>query len=140
MTAADPFRTETRAAPPRAISAIINDITRNLGWLFRQEMALARAEASEKVSQAVGAVVMLAIGAVLLIPALVILLQAAVAALVEADFSPAMAALIVGGATLAVGAILALLGYSRLKLDNLVPRRTLTQLQRDAQVAREQVQ
>lgn len=127
------------ARRPRPITDILNDIVRNISGLLRNEMALARAEASEKVNQAIGAVVTLLIGAVLLIPALVILLQAGVAWLETVDFSPPVAALIVGGATLLIGLVLTLIGWSKLKVDNLVPRRTLKQFQRDAQVAKEQV-
>jgi hypothetical protein len=139
MTVADEVHMEQRARRPRPMTEILNDIVRQLNGLFRQEMALARAEASEKAGQAIGAVVMMAIGAVLLIPALVILLQAAVAGLIDADFTPAIASLIVGGAVLAIGLILALIGFNRLKVESLMPRRTLTQLQRDAEVAKEQV-
>lgn len=143
MTVASDFEHDRRAdhpgIPPRPMSAILNDIVAQMMRLFRQEMALARVEASEKVGQAVSSIVMLAVGAVLVIPALVVLLDAGVAALIEVEFTPAIAALIVGGGTLALGAILAMIGYSRLKLDNLVPRRTINQLQRDAEAAKEQV-
>src|SRR5690606_12682033 len=108
--------------------------------LFQKEMQLARTEVSEKMNQAFAGFVMVLIGAVLLMPAIVVLLQAAVAALVsEGGLAAHWAALIVGGAALVVGIIIALIGMSRLKARNLTPTRTMTPLQRDAAVAKEQV-
>src|SRR5207302_8390753 len=79
-------------------------------------------------------------GAVLLMPALVILLQAAVAALNErAGLSAPISALVVGGAALVLGLILLLIGVSRLKIENMMPNRTIQQLKRDASVAQDQV-
>jgi hypothetical protein len=113
----------------------MNQVTR----LFRKEIELARTEVSENVSSAISGLVMIVAGAVLLIPALVILLQGAVSALIDADLEPHWAALIVGGATLLVGIILAWIGIGKLKTDKLLPKRTMEQLQRDAAVAKEQV-
>jgi hypothetical protein len=82
---------------------------------------------------------LIVVGAVLLIPALVILLQAGVAGLVEYGIKEPWAALIVGGAALLIGVILALIGSSRLKADRLVPNKTIHQVQRDISVARDQL-
>src|SRR5205085_9389396 len=101
---------------------------------------LARAEMSENMSRlATGLGVMIG-GAVLLIPALVILLQAGVAALADGyGLASYWAALIVGGGVLLLGIILVLLGLNRLKLEKLLPGKTIHQLQRDASVAKEQM-
>ena len=123
----------------RTIPDIFGDVINQATRLFRKEIQLARTEVSEKVSHAVAGIVMVLIGAVLLIPALVILLQAGVAALIDTGMEAHWAALIVGGGTLLVGAVLALIGMSRLKAENLAPSRTMEQLQRDAAVAKEQV-
>ncbi|MBX6425301.1 MAG: phage holin family protein [Variibacter sp.] len=124
----------------RSVPEIVSDILRQVTNLFQKEMQLARTEVSEKMNQAFAGFVMVLIGAVLLMPAIVVLLQAAVAALVsEGGLAEHWAALIVGGAALVVGIIIALIGMSRLKARNLTPTRTMTQLQRDAAVAKEQV-
>jgi len=47
--------------------------------------------------------------------------------------------LIVGGAALALGVVLALLGVNRLKANSLAPTKTIESVQRDAAVAKEQV-
>ena len=78
-------------------------------------------------------------GAVLLIPALVILLEAAVAALEQNGMRPAEAAGIIGGIALVLGFILIAIGISRLRVKNLMPNKTIQQLQQDATAAKQQM-
>jgi len=123
----------------RSFPQLFTDVVNQVTGLFRTEMQLARTEMSEKVGQAVGAMVMVMVGAVLIIPALVVLLQALVAALVDSGIAPPWAALMVGGGALIIGLVLALVGINRLKAENLAPSRTVEQLQRDSAVAKEQL-
>ena len=62
-----------------------------------------------------------------------------IAALEQSRFQPSMASLIVGGAALVVGVILLLVGINRLKVEHLVPRKTIHQVQEDASVAKQQL-
>lgn len=126
-------------ADRRTVPELFSDLINQLTSLFRTEARLARAEMSEKLSQAGVAVGLIVTGAVLLIPALVILLQAAVSALVEQGLAPYWAALAIGGAVLIIGFILASIGFNALKPAKLVPNKTMEQLQQDAAVARGQV-
>jgi hypothetical protein len=108
--------------------------------LLRKEGELARTEMSEKFTQVAAGLGLIVGGAILLIPALVILLQAAVSALITSHMvDEPYAALIVGGAVLIIGLLLALIGMGRMKAENLVPHRTVHQIQRDVSVARQQV-
>ena len=59
--------------------------------------------------------------------------------LVHLGLDRAWAALIVGGVVLLIGIVLVWLGSNRLKAENLAPRKTVDQLQRDAAMAKEQV-
>jgi hypothetical protein len=120
----------------RPIPEIFTDLIGQLTSLVRKEGQLARSEISEKLNRALVGMALILAGAVLLIPALVILLQAAMVAMMEGGMSPALAALIVGGAALVLGIILALVGWSWIKPASLVPDKTIDQLQRDAAVAR----
>jgi Putative Actinobacterial Holin-X, holin superfamily III len=120
----------------RPISSLVTDLIGELATLVRKEGQLARTEIAEKLAGVLAGLAMVLAGAILLIPALVILLQAGIAGLVETGTSPAVAALMVGGAALILGLILALIGWSRIKPAALVPDRTLGQLERDAAVAR----
>lgn len=124
----------------RPVPEIISDLFVQFATLLRKETQLARAEISENVASVGRGLGQIVGGAVLLIPALVILLQAAVAALNEnAHLAPYWSALIVGGAVLILGIILLLVGMRRLKVENLVPNRTVQQLRQDATVAKQQV-
>ena len=128
-----------RSTEARSLPDLFADLITQLTTLFRKEVQLARAEASEKITEAVTAVGFMIGGAVLLIAALVLLLQAAVDGLVHVGLDRAWAALIVGGVVLLIGIILVWLGSNRLKAENLAPRKTVEQLQRDAAMAKEQV-
>src|SRR5215469_18087455 len=119
----------------RGITDILVDLVDQSSTLLRKEGALARAEMSEKITQVGVALSLILCGSVLLTPALVILLDAAVSALVENRVLPQpWSALAVGGAVLLVDLILILWGASRLRTKELVPRKTIHQLQRDISV------
>lgn len=120
----------------RPIPEIFTDLISQLTSLIRKEGQLARTEFSEKMSRALMGVALILIGAVLLIPALVILLQAGMAALVQTGMTPALASLVVGGAALVVGLVLALVGWRFVRPSSLLPDKTIDQFQRDAAVAR----
>jgi hypothetical protein len=77
--------------------------------------------------------------AVLLIPALVVLLMAAVYGLESTGLAPYWSALAIGGGALIVGGILLLVGMSRLKPGNLVPRKAIHQVEEDVAMAKRQV-
>lgn len=123
----------------RSVAELFVDGMNQFTRLVRSEVHLARAEMSEKVSQITSGIGMMVFGAVLLIPALVVLLQAAVVALINADVGAGWASLIVGGITLLIGLILVMVGMNRLKVSNLVPQKTMDQLQQDASVAKQTV-
>jgi len=123
----------------RSIPGIVIDLLNQFTLLLRQESQLARTELSENLNRAMMGAVLAGAAAVLLIPALVILLLAAVYALESTGLAPYWSALAIGGGVLIIGLILLMVGMSRLKAKNLVPRKTVTQLQEDAALARRQV-
>jgi putative superfamily III holin-X len=122
----------------RSIPEVFSDLIAQLTALLRKEGQLARTEISEKISGVAAGLALAMVGAVLAMPALVILLEAIVAALMRTGMSMFVAALIVGGVALAIGIILLVMGLGRLKATNLVPEKTLHQLQRDAQVVKQE--
>ena len=123
----------------RSIPGIVIDLLNQFTTLLRQESQLARAEISENVNRAIMGLVLAVAAAVLLIPALVILLLAAVYALESTGLASYWSALAVGGGVLILGLILMLVGLGRLKAKNLMPRKTINQLQEDAALAKRQV-
>lgn len=124
-------------ANARSIPDLLMHLVRQITELIRSEGQLARAEISEKLEKLIGAAIMIGAGAVLLLPALVILLQAAVAALIDAGWNAGLAALVVGAVVLAVGGLLGAMGLQRLRAVNLVPQKTIKQVQEDVAVATE---
>ena len=123
----------------RSIPGIVIDLIGQFTTLLRQESRLARVEIAENLNRALTGVVMAVAAAVLLIPALVILLLAGVYGLEAAGFASYWAALIVGGAAVVIGAVLLLIGINRLKAKNLIPSKTIHQLQEDAALAKRQM-
>jgi uncharacterized membrane protein YqjE len=123
----------------RSIADVLRDVITQLTTLVRKETELARVELSENISRAALGLGLIVGGAVLLIPALVILLQAAVAALEQNGMRPAEAAGIIGGVALLLGIILIAVGISRLRAKNLMPNKTIQQLQQDAAAAKQQM-
>ncbi len=120
------------------LSALFTNLLQDMSLLVRKEMALARLETSQKISQAGSGATMLAIGAVLGLIGGIGLMTAAAVAL--ALVLPAWAAwLIVGGAIAFVAMIFAMAGYSRIKPRHLKPERTMRTLREDAIFARQQI-
>lgn len=124
----------------RTVPDLLGDLIQQATTLMRQEVQLARAEMSEKLSSAGAAIGAMAVGGVLLLAALVILLQAAVAALVEhTELSATSASLIVGAVVGLVGTLSLRGAIKRLKSITPVPHRTATQVSRDVDVVKEQI-
>ncbi len=123
----------------RTVPELFTSVVSQLAELMRTEGLLARAEISEKMTLVATGLGLIVGGAILLMPALVVLLEAAVAALVDNGYAPYWSALLVGGACLALGLILLLIGVRWLRASKLMPDKTIHQLQRDAATARSQM-
>jgi len=121
----------------RSIPDLFGDAVGQLAKLIGNEFALARAELSDKASQAGKAAAMMGAGAVIMIPALVLLLTAAASALMHAGMSDPVAYLIVGGAAAIVSALLIAVGINRLSGDALKPTVMMDEIERDKAAARE---
>lgn len=124
----------------RSIPELFGDALAQLAKLIGNEFELARAELSEKASQAARATAMIGAGAVILMPALVVLLFAISAALIRAGFTEPIAYLITGLGAAVISAALIAIGVNRLSGDALKPSVTLDQVQRDKLAAKEMVQ
>jgi hypothetical protein len=120
----------------RSVPELFSSVFRQLAELMRTEGMLARSEMSEKMSHMGTGLGLLVGGAVLAMPALVILMSAAVAALIENGMTPSWASLLIGGLSLLLGLLLLSLGANWLRAGNLIPDKTLQQLQYDANAAR----
>jgi len=123
----------------RSIGELFGQLSQDMTLLFRQEVQLARAEMSEKISQVTGNLVSVLaggfvayVGALALVAALIIGLHEA------ADISPWVSALIVGVIFAGAGYVMLNRGLKELKRVDLAPRRTVETLKDDVQWAKEQ--
>lgn len=123
----------------RSVPSLFSDLIDNVTTLFRKEVQLAKTELSEKAGQAANASISVGIGAVLLLAALIILLHAVVAWLARAGIPPHWGFLIVAVVVAIIGYVVLQRGVANLKTTNLMPNRTVDQLQRDAATAKEQI-
>jgi Putative Actinobacterial Holin-X, holin superfamily III len=122
----------------RPVAALLSDLAGETSTLVRQEIALFKAELSEKLTRTGVGAGALAAGGVIAFSGWLALLAAAILGLSQV-LAPWLSALIVAVVVIALGAGLALFGKSRLKADALVPHRTLNSLREDQAWIRDQV-
>src|SRR5688500_4817877 len=122
----------------RSIPQLLSDFTGDFTTLLRKESELVRAEFSEKLGHLVRGGGEIAAGAICLLAALLVLLQALVIGLSKL-MDPAWASLLVGVLVAVVGVLLLKAGANNAKLSELKPDRTMRQMEKDVQLAKEQV-
>lgn len=121
----------------RSIPELFGDAVEQLGKLVQNEAQLAKAEISEKVIQAGMGAAYFGAAAILIIPVVVVLLIALALWLTQLGLSPAVSHLIAGLVGGLVSAVLALTGMSYLKTDNLTPKVTIREVERDVAAVKE---
>ena len=123
----------------RPITSLISDLMTESSTLVRKEIALAKAEMSEKVSQVGNGVISLVAGALIAFAALLVLLFALVDGVSDVfEIDGGWAALIVGIVTAVIGYVLVQKGLGDLKMKNLAPERTVESLRRDTEIVKGQ--
>lgn len=142
----DETRVVNRPAPPPnldrepSIGPLLRELAQDSSALIRQEIALAKAEVRQSVSQVTNGAVKLGIAAALLAVAGLVMTAFLVLLLGELLDSYWISALIVGVVFALTGAVLALSGISRLKEVQMAPEATLQTLKEDGAWAKEEVQ
>jgi len=121
----------------RTITELVSDAVNQFSKLIRNEIAIARAEMTAKAAQAVSGVGLLIGGALLLIPPMALVLMALAAWLVELGLRASLSNLIAGAVGIAISAVLAWVGMTKLKPENLKPKRTINELERDVAAVKE---
>ena len=131
----------------RSLGTLIADLSRQVSALFRREIALARAELSEKARAAGSGLAALAGGGMIILIGLFFIVQAAVFGVVAlldiwlpAEIAVWLAPLLVGVATVLVGWLLLSGGLKKLSAESLAPQRTADSLREDATLVREHLQ
>lgn len=120
----------------KSIASLVSDLTREITTLFRQEIDLLKAEMSEKIGQTQSGVVSLIIGGAVAYAGLLVLLIAAVLGL-SLFMDGWLAALLVAVVVLIIGFSMIAKARSNLKARNLMPQKTVAQLKRDQDMARQ---
>ena len=131
----------------RPLGELISGLVGDLSGLFRKEIDLAKREASEKFTFAIGGVEMLVAGMVLAIGAIGVLLSALVSGLAAFLVSQGMAepganslAAVIVGVVVALAAWMSMSrGLSILRGTDLTLDRTGRSLRRDAEVVKEKL-
>jgi hypothetical protein len=121
----------------RPLSSVLTAMVSEVAYLLQTEIRLARAELSEKLSNAANGGAMIGASAILLLAGLFILLLAAVRWLEIAGLPDQWGLLVVGGAVVAIGIGLVLAGARNFKGSALMPRRTIEQVRADFLIAKE---
>lgn len=127
----------------RSISRLMSDLAGETTSLVRQEVALAKAEANEKLGQLTNGIKYLVIGGAILIVSLFYILDAVVyglAQLMPEGYRLWLAALIVGVVLGIVGVMLLKKGERNVQPHNLTPRRTAQSVRLDSQMVKGQPQ
>jgi hypothetical protein len=122
-----------------SIRDLLGTVIDSTARLVRQELRLAQAETAQKLAHAQHRLLAIIAGLLLGFCALLILLQALVVSL--ALVMPAWLASVAVGLALVVGAVaLIKYGQSELHADDLAPKRTFRQVQKDKAMVMEKVQ
>lgn len=129
----------------RSLGELLRDLSNDITTLFRKEVQLAKAEASEKANKVLSGTQMLMAGGVLAFGALGVLLAAAVAILAALFANMGMneltasslAALLVGGIVGTIAGSLIARGLKRMRARELMLDRTAHSLARDADILKE---
>ncbi len=126
----------------RSLVSLFSDLWRETSSLVHDEVALARAEVSEKVNQVGAGVAFIAAAALIFFAGFLMILLAAANALalvLPPDSGQWMAPFLVGVAVVIIGFIALAKGRSDLKARNLAPERTLESLRQDRALVKEHV-
>ncbi len=121
------------APDARSLGDLFSDLSREIGTLVRNELALARTEMSAKISRAARHAGTLALGGVVALAGLFTLAASLVLLLVRAGMAPWAAALLVGLALAGGGALLATSALKALREEDLTPTETIQTLKETAE-------
>lgn len=119
--------------------ALFADALSQMTSLFETELRLVRTELGEKISAALRAIAILLVAAVLMLAALFIILIGVVELLIYFGMPAWGAYFLVGVVIAAIGGVAIYFALNSLSADNLMPRRSLTQFSKDAEIVKEQV-
>jgi VIT1/CCC1 family predicted Fe2+/Mn2+ transporter len=119
------------------INRLFGDAVEQLGKLVQNEAQLAKAELSQKLTQAVMGAGYVAGAAILIIPVLVMLLITLALWLIQMGLSPVVSHLLAAVAGAVISGLLAVIGLRHLKAGKLTPNVTLHEVEKDVAAVKE---
>ena len=122
-----------------SLSDLVIGLTDDISELVRKEVALAKAELQENIKEGAAAGGMLAAGGMVAYAGLILILFAIAIALGEWWDNMWLGAAVVGLVVAIIGWIMFNSGKNQLQNVNLVPRKTVSSLKSDAQMAKEKL-
>jgi hypothetical protein len=129
---------EPNTQDQRTIGELFTTLSNQIGVLFRQEMQLAQAEMTRKVTRAGRNAAFIAIGAVLANAALLALVAALILGLAQV-MNAWLAALLVGVVLAIVAGLLVKMGIDKLKAIDPAPRRTIETMRENKEWLSQQI-
>lgn len=127
------------ASSHESLGELFSRLAGETSTLVRQEVALARAELTQKAKSAAKSAVMLAVAGVFALFGGLTLLACLVISIGNAIGSYSLSALLVGGALMILAGIFAFVGLKALRKSGLAPTQTIETLREDAAWLKEQV-
>jgi predicted phage tail protein len=124
----------------RSLGELFGQLSQDMALLFRQEIQLARAEMTEKISRLTSNLISVIAGGFVAYVGALAIVAALILALHElADVSPWVSALIVGAVLAIAGYAMLSRGLKELKQVDLAPRRTVENIKEDVQAIKDDV-
>ena len=121
----------------RGIGDLLGDLGRQVSTLVRKEIDLARVEVTSSAGRMSRGAATAGVGGALVYAGLLALLLAAIFGLIEAGFDAWLAALIVGGIVLAIGAVITSMGVKQVQSTDLAPKQTAETVKENVEFVRE---
>jgi predicted phage tail protein len=118
---------------------LLRHLTHEMTELIRKEVELAKAETTEKISQARSGLTSVAAGGAVAFAGFLGLLAAAVLFIDQWIQEPWLSALIIAGAVLVIGLAMLAKGRKDLKAGELAPRKTAESLRRDKDMLKHEI-
>jgi xanthine/uracil permease len=123
----------------RSLGGLFGDLLNELTTLIRQELALARAELTQKAREAGRSFGYLVIGGAVAYAGFLAILAALIVGLAVLGLPWWLAPLLVGLVVVAVGYFLIQKGLNALKASNLAPRQTIRSIKEDREWLKDQM-
>lgn len=123
----------------RGIGDLLGDLGRQVSTLVRKEIDLARVEVTSSVGRMSRGAAMAGAGGAILYAGILVLLAAFVLLLIEAGVDPWLAALLVAGVVIAIGAVVTSIGVKQMQATDLAPKQTAETVRENVEFVKEQM-